>query len=191
MNEGLSAGFADPVADAQRCFRALLDAMSRPGRVHEVPCPEVPAALDPATGAVVLALVDHETGLWLDGTFAGAAAWIAFHTGAPVTAALDRAAFVVTSVPPPLESLALGGHETPEASATVILQLGSLRQGTRYRLAGPGLREPVTLAVSGLGPDFLAWWDANRRLFPRGIDLILCAGDQIAALPRTVSIEEA
>ena len=28
------------------------------------------------------------------------------------------------------------------------------------------------------------------RLFPRGIDLILCAGDTLAALPRSVTVRE-
>jgi alpha-D-ribose 1-methylphosphonate 5-triphosphate synthase subunit PhnH len=33
-------------------------------------------------------------------------------------------------------------------------------------------------------------WRRNHALFPRGVDLILCAGDKLTALPRTVAIEE-
>lgn len=190
MSDGLSAGFANPVGDAQRCFRSLLDAMARPGGVHRVPGSDAPGPLDAATAAVVLSLMDHETAYWLDRRLAGADRWIAFHTGAPVAPSSERAAFVITAALPPLESLTLGGHETPESSATVVVQVESLRQGTPYRLMGPGLREPATLVVRGLGDDFPAWWAANHRLFPRGVDLILCAGDQLAALPRTVSIQE-
>ncbi|HZF78124.1 MAG TPA: phosphonate C-P lyase system protein PhnH [Acetobacteraceae bacterium] len=46
------------------------------------------------------------------------------------------------------------------------------------------------LLVGGLPPGFVAAWGANRARFPRGIDVILCAGDRVAALPRTVRIEE-
>jgi alpha-D-ribose 1-methylphosphonate 5-triphosphate synthase subunit PhnH len=30
----------------------------------------------------------------------------------------------------------------------------------------------------------------NHTLFPRGVDVLLCAGDSIAALPRSVTIAE-
>ncbi len=60
-------GFADPVGQAQASFRAVLEAMARPGTL--VPAGQglvPPAPLDPATGAVLLTLVDHDTLLWLD-----------------------------------------------------------------------------------------------------------------------------
>src|SRR5262249_61587776 len=62
------AGFADPVVDAQRVFRSVLDAMSHPGHVIEVSPPEsAPAPLHGAVASLCLTLVDLDTPVWLDG----------------------------------------------------------------------------------------------------------------------------
>jgi hypothetical protein len=44
--------------------------------------------------------------------------------------------------------------------------------------------------VDGAPLGFLAAWQANRARVPRGVDVILCAGERLAALPRTVAIAE-
>ena len=74
-------------------------------------------------------------------------------------------------------------------AATLILQVDSLNAGTRYRLRGPGLRTSGTLSVRGLPDDFVAAWQRNRAGFPLGVDLVLCAGTTLAALPRSVTVE--
>ena len=185
-------GFADPVHEAQATFRAVLDAMARPGVLHQVgERLAAPAPLDPATAAVLLTLVDNETPLWLDPSAAAARDWLAFHCGASCVGRMQDAAFAVALTLPELDDLPAGSHEAPEASATLILQIAALGSGTRYRLAGPGLRAPALLAVDGLPADFVSRWQRNHALYPRGVDVILCAGTALAALPRSVSIEEA
>lgn len=191
MSEILAPGFADPVAEAQACFRCVLDAMARPGSVQEVSSLNGPAPLCAATAAVLLTLVDHETPFWLDPAAAASAGWIAFHTGAPSVAAAAQAMFALGLSLPDLAQLSAGTDETPEGSATVILQLASLTSGARFLLSGPGLPAPSVLAVDGLPPDFAAIWQRNHALYPRGIDLILCAGRRLAALPRSVAVWEA
>ena len=189
MTSLLYPGFADPVRDSQTVFRAVLDAMARPGRMHELTAlAEPPPPLDRATSAVLLTLVDADTPLWMDERAAAASDWVAFHCGAS-PAPRDRARFGVALAMPRLADFSAGTDEEPETSATLILQVASLEDGPRFRLAGPGLAASASLAVSGLPSNFLAQWAANRRLFPRGVDLILCAGDRVAALPRTVGIE--
>ncbi len=184
-------GFADPVGGAQACFRAVLDAMSRPGTLHAAGAGlSPPAPLDPATAAALLTLVDGETPLAMDAGFAPAAAWIAFHCGVAPDAAPALAEFVLASALPDLAGLASGTDEMPEASATVILQLDGLGRGREFVLAGPGLAGPARFAAAGLPADFAARWAANHALYPRGVDLILCAGTQLAALPRSVRISE-
>lgn len=184
-------GFAEPVADAQACFRAVLDAMARPGRVVEAGAKlGAPAPLQSATAAVLLTLVDQETPLWLDPAAELAAGWIAFHCGASRTTRPDAASFVLALSPPELGALNPGTHEAPEASATLILQVSALGIGRSFRLSGPGLAAPTPFQADGLGQDFARSWHDNHALFPRGVDLILCAGTRISALPRSVRIEE-
>jgi alpha-D-ribose 1-methylphosphonate 5-triphosphate synthase subunit PhnH len=189
MSETIFPGFADPVTDAQRCFRAVLDAMARPGHMATVSGVAPPAPFRAAFAAAVLTLVDHETPVWLDPSAQACADWIGFHTGAAFRPILE-AEFALALALPDLATLNAGTHEAPETSATVILQVASLSAGRIYRLAGPGLREPAVLRVDGLPEDFVAQWRRNHTLFPRGIDLVLCAGDALTALPRTVQIEE-
>jgi len=185
-------GFADPVTDAQGCFRAVLDAMARPGRIHEVGVgltPTVPLA--PASAAVLLTLVDHETPLWLDPDAAASREWIAFHCGAPLTTGPEACAFALALSLPDLAVLPAGSHEAPERSATIILQVRAFEAGRHFRLEGPGLREPSILAIDGLPVEFSGAWEQNRALFPLGVDIILCAGTRLAALPRSVTVREA
>jgi alpha-D-ribose 1-methylphosphonate 5-triphosphate synthase subunit PhnH len=187
MNADLTPGFADPVAGAQSCFRAVLDAMARPGRVMSVAGVSAPTPLCDAAAAVLLTLVDHETPLWLDPDAEAARSWIAFHTGAPPS---NDPVFVLALSLPDLAALPAGTDEMPETSATVILQVTGLGSGRRLMLEGPGLRSPTELRVDGLPEDFVSIWQRNHALFPRGVDLILCAGRDLAALPRSVSVLE-
>ncbi len=191
MSAGLTAGFADPVDSAQRCFRSVLDAMSRPGRIATVAGVVPPAPLCVASAAVLLTLIDHETPLWLAPEAWRAREWIAFHCGAPSAEDPANAAFALSLGLPDLTRFPAGTHEGPEISATIVVQLPALTGGSALRLRGPGLKNSAILAPIGLPPDFPAIWRRNRGLFPAGIDLILCAGADLAALPRTVSVEEA
>jgi alpha-D-ribose 1-methylphosphonate 5-triphosphate synthase subunit PhnH len=187
----VTPAFADPVLGAQAAFRAILDAMSRPGRIQRVAAIAPPAPLAPAAAAAMLALADPATPAWTDAGEA-ARAWLAFHAGCPFVEAPGEAAFVLaTGAPPPLAALHAGTDEEPERGATLILQVTALAEGGGWRLTGPGIAREHRLAVSGLAPDFATRWAEQRGLFPRGVDVILCAGDALAALPRTVLIGEA
>jgi alpha-D-ribose 1-methylphosphonate 5-triphosphate synthase subunit PhnH len=192
MMAALTPGFAEPVGGAQSCFRLVLDAMARPGRVHAVGGVAAPAPLCDAAAAVVLTLMDHETPLWLDPDAEAARAWIAFHTGAPPIGDPARACFALALSPDTVDwsCLFTGTDEAPEGSATVILQVASLATGKPFVLDGPGLREPATLSVDGLPGDFAALWQRNHTLYPCGFDLILCSANQLAALPRSVAVRE-
>jgi len=183
-------GFADPVADAQAAFRAVLDAMAHPGRLHRLGDKvQPPPPLAAATAALLLTLVDAETPLWLAPAFAPARDWIVFHTGATLTDDADQAAFAVAADLPDFAKLSAGSDEAPENSATLIVQVAAIGSGANFRLSGPGLRAPTDLAVAGLPENFIARWARNHALYPRGIDLLLVAGTELVALPRSLTVE--
>lgn len=184
-------GFADPVLGAQAGFAALMNAMARPGRIQDCALlRDLPPGLAPAAAGALLTLADAETPLWTDAE-GEAREWITFHSGAPLVSDPAPAQFLLaTRAMPPLSSLNAGSDETPQESATLILQVRSLDDGGGWHLNGPGIQHGHRLAVAGLPPDFPAQWAANRAQFPRGVDVILCAGTRLAALSRTTRITE-
>jgi alpha-D-ribose 1-methylphosphonate 5-triphosphate synthase subunit PhnH len=185
---------ADPGLACQRTFRAVLDAMARPGRVLGVTGPlEAPLPLDPATAAVCLALGDLDTPLWLDAAASRPAVreYLRFHCGVPIIPAMAGAHLAVVADAwsmPPLEAFEAGDAEAPERSATLILQVEGFQPGTGRRLTGPGIQREVWLDVVGLPGRFWAELEVNHARFPCGVDVILTAGFAVVALPRSTQV---
>jgi alpha-D-ribose 1-methylphosphonate 5-triphosphate synthase subunit PhnH len=185
-------GFDAPVLAAQRVFRTLLTALSEPGRVLPLaPCCAPPVALDPAAAALVLALADGDTPLWLDPALADAADFLRFHTGAPIVAAPGEALFLVATVAnrPPLGALPAGTAEYPDRSATLIVAVDALAEAEGWRLSGPGIADTRRCAVAGIDERFPGEWQANHGRFPLGVDLVFAARDRIVGLPRSTRLE--
>lgn len=189
-------GFADPVHQSQQVFAAVMQAMARPGRIHDIGKDlEVPGPLHPATGAILLTLADFDTPVWLDDDLADGAVrqWLQLHTGAQIADHHENAAFVVAAgfgSMPDLATLALGTPEYPDRSATAIVQVDNLEAGAGWTLTGPGIERAHRLACSPVPAGFAAAWAVNHDRFPLGIDVILCAQQAVACLPRTVEIRE-
>jgi alpha-D-ribose 1-methylphosphonate 5-triphosphate synthase subunit PhnH len=187
-------GFADPARDAQRAFRAVLDALARPTRPYPLAGPaEPPAALGRGLAAVALTLLDESCAVWLGGALgrdAAAGSWLAFHTG--VRRADDPAAadFVIAAPDtlPPLASLALGTDEAPHLSATVVLDVRGCAGPFRFTAQGPGIDGTATLTAPWARDGFASAWQRNTELFPRGVDLLLVDSGSITALPRTTRL---
>jgi alpha-D-ribose 1-methylphosphonate 5-triphosphate synthase subunit PhnH len=185
-------GFADPVAQSQVAFRALLDAIARPGKIVELPAPDgMPDGISVAQAAIALALADADAPVWLAGAATAARPWIAFHTGAPQAATPAEARFAFADGPaalPPLGAFALGSDAYPDRSTTLVIEMPGLTAGGPLTLSGPGI-QGVARATIAL-PD--AFWAARAGLaevFPRGIDLFLTDGARVLGLPRTTIVE--
>ena len=77
------------------------------------------------------------------------------------------------------------------ASATPLLVIGVpvLGAGTARRWRGPGIAGESAIAVGGLSADFWQAWTDNHALFPCGVDVVVTAGSQLLALPRSIAVE--
>ncbi|MES2385895.1 MAG: phosphonate C-P lyase system protein PhnH [Pseudomonadota bacterium] len=192
MNQhALSAGFADPVHEAQTAFRAVLEALSRPGQPVAIGRPVKGLALGPAMAHLLLALTDDDTPVWWQQAGGEAADWLRFHTGAPVAAAPADAAFAVIAdvgAMPALDRFAAGSVESPEHAATLLIEVPSLSAGPAVEWHGPGIREMQTVRLAGLPGSFWTQWQANHAAFPQGVDIVFTCADAALGLPRTTRV---
>ncbi|SMX27520.1 Alpha-D-ribose 1-methylphosphonate 5-triphosphate synthase subunit PhnH [Pelagimonas phthalicica] len=181
----LSGGFANPAQEAAHGFRALMNAMARPGEIFEVSGGQGPAPLSIGAAVTLLTLCDADTGLYLAPSFDSAEmrGWVAFHFGAPLVPA-ERADFALGRWEEllPLEQYRIGTAEYPDRSATLIVESDSLTQNGAT-LRGPGIKDSAALSL----PETTAF-QANHTLFPLGLDFVFTAGAQLAALPRSTEV---
>lgn len=191
---GVGAGFADPVFESQAAFRGCLSALATPGTVVSLGAglDELPG-LHPAAGALLLALLDQDTRLWLSPGVGSSriASSLKFHTGCSLAASPGEADFALVAGAeelPPLESFSAGTQEYPERSATIVLEVPAILE-SGWRLSGPGIRGETRLCIPSLGDGFVRHWERNRARFPRGVDLYVSSGERLCGLPRTTHIE--
>ena len=84
----------------------------------------------------------------------------------------------------------IGTDAYPDRSTTLVIEVETLSAGPAagWRLEGPGIDGAAHLAVTGLPAGFVEARAALAPLYPRGLDIVLTAGDRLAALPRTTRI---
>jgi len=183
--ETLSGGFTDPAIQSAHVFRSVMEAMARPGTIHEITGVEPPVPLSKAAGAVLLTLCDTETPVYLagDADCDAVRAWLAFHPGAPVTGP-SHCIFAVGTWESlgPLSAYPIGTSEYPDRSATLIVERAELA-ASGATLTGPGIKDAASLTL----PDMKAF-QANNALFPLGLDFIFTSGSHLAALPRSTEV---
>lgn len=181
------AGLASPATDSARGFRTLMQAMARPGTLHDLRLVDPPAPLGAAQASVLLLLADPSTALHLAGPadHAPVRDWTRFHTGAPLTPAPEaQLALGRWRDLLPLDRFDMGLPDYPDRSATLIVELDRL-EADGARLTGPGIRDHTRLSLPETAP-----FGINRALFPMGLDFIFTCGDRLACLPRSTVVED-
>ncbi len=181
----LTGGFSDPAIQAASAFRAVMEAMARPGTIFPITGAVPPAPLSPAAGAVLLTLCDADTSVYLAGAMDCKAVrtWLAFHTGASVVgpAVADFAVGAWDDLGA-LSQYPVGTSEYPDRSTTLVIELAEMN-ATGATLAGPGIQTTAQFSL----PDVKSF-QANNQLFPLGLDFIFTSGDDVAALPRSTQV---
>jgi len=187
-------GFSDVAVQSAHVFRAIMQAMARPGRDLELGADlEVPEPLLSSAAAVALTLCDYQTPIWLAPDLHNdkLKQFLRFHTGAPITAEPEKAQFVFATagqtLPAP-DLLMQGTHEYPDRSATLVIQAAGFAPGA-VELSGPGIRGSESFGVVGLDASFWEAMAENHAGFPLGIDVIFVAPGRVAALPRSAKIQ--
>lgn len=187
----------EPIRDTQATFRALLEAMARPGRIHRLPAVARGAPANPWLAAALITLLDHEVSLAVE-PFAESEALERFvrQRTSAARAAVDDADFVVASwdhLDPALPArLRRGSPAYPDESATLVLLVPtpdrSSDAGLWLALDGPGVPPDDRVPVAGLPAGF---FEARNQAvdYPRGFDLLLVdAEGRVVALPRSTRL---
>jgi len=192
----LEGGFTDPVFQSQTAFRLVMDAMAQPGHIVDLGhALQPPAPLEPAAAAFLATLADYDTPVWFEDSGADiAASWLTFHTGVAVIKDPSTSSFAVLSKDSLVSGwleFAIGSLAYPDRSATLLLPVENLRDGTPLTIHGPGVETVATIAPRGLPDGFTETMAINAARFPLGFDLLLTCGSELLALPRTTRLVEA
>lgn len=189
----IGAGFSDPVFESHQVFKKVLDGMSSPGSIKSmsVKC-ESPDAIYQATATLCLTLFDSDTRIWLSHSDSELEKWLKFHCGCQIVkdenaSKADFAIIAKNSTLPDLDMFSAGTPEGPDKSATIILEVKNLNEGTTYITAGPGIKEENQFSATGLDEKLLDHMRRNKAIFPMGTDVIITAAEKIVCLTRTTT----
>ncbi len=140
----LAPGFADPVHDTQTCFRAVLEAFSRPGLAVSLPeavagLPLLPGWNQPAL-AICLSLADQDSPLWLDESADSPEAreFLRFHCGSILESEPENSHFAIIGDPdkmPALQNFSQGTPSFPERSSFLIICVDDFIDGNGLRVS--------------------------------------------------------
>jgi alpha-D-ribose 1-methylphosphonate 5-triphosphate synthase subunit PhnH len=186
-------GFLNPVLGPQKTFRAIIEAMARPGQLIRIKCKvNRPEMLNLASAAVCLTLLDDETPLWTDLSWnCSAVNWFQVHCGCSLVTEPCMADFALITRPadmPPLDDFRIGNEQHPESAATLIVEVEGFNDANGKVLGMPGIKPTTHFAPEGIAGDFWEQWQLQAAFFPLGVDILFTCGDRLAALPRTTEL---
>jgi alpha-D-ribose 1-methylphosphonate 5-triphosphate synthase subunit PhnH len=179
----------------QLSFRSVLSALAQPGLVTNINPNRDPSPwpIDAATLYVLAMVLDSDVRLWVASSFPPAVRESArFYFGVELTGDQLQADFALLTDPVgllPVSRFSTGTALQPELGATAILQVDDFVSGSVARLTGPGIESSTVCSPAGFTSEVWKKLAQQRVQFPCGIDLLVCSGDHLLAIPRSTTIE--
>jgi alpha-D-ribose 1-methylphosphonate 5-triphosphate synthase subunit PhnH len=168
-------------------YRAVLEAMSRPGAVRHLPAGPRPPLL-----MLLEALLDHEVSVHVAGE-EDLEREIRWRTGSRPAAAAeaDFAIFPAGSSGGGVRALKRGTLEFPDRAATAVYRVRRVSpDGGEAVLRGPGIRDRCAPRLEGLAPSELPLLAEVNREYPLGVDAAFVdEGGGVLCIPRSTRIE--
>ena len=175
--------------DSQNTFRSILYAMSHPGVIRIVPEIIDATPFGNACSAILFTLVDSDTTVALLPPDKSKVEWLRDRLEVLVSIARE-VEFCITDYKDwewDIDDIWTGTDEAPETGMTLIVEVSSLTDGPPLIISGPGIKNKSRCSPL-LSSGFLSFWEYNQRLYPCGVDLIICSKDSFLCLPRTTLI---
>lgn len=184
----------DPVFDCQQVFKALMNALARPGVIFSIQdnLKKLPPEHAPLVAAGLTLLDNWRTfAVWSCSALSGQLRELTYGLPSP----LEEADYIFLPLgcgAPCREVLArakAGTLPEPHKSATILIALERLTGGPRSQLRGPGVDGSLEITLPEEG---LAWLRARQELafeFPCGVDLFfLTPQGDIMGAPRKITM---
>ena len=164
---------------ANQTFDALLLALSRPGKITQLP--------SSGEAVIVNALLDRECQAFTGDPLLMP---MIMRTGAKISEITDadHVFFGEHIGLEKLRQIACGSDLYPDDGSTVVLR-GKIGQGAMVELTGPGVAGKERVQINGLPKGF---WDVRRNLirYPMGFELFILDETSVIGIPRSTAIEE-
>jgi len=198
----------DKIADTQKIFRIMLDAMARPGKIYQLPPvgwllsnnSSKFASFETLSG-VLATLIDHEVTFCLLGNDDSAMNLTPILSAATGSRSVtrDKADYVATLEAPEtslLSQLNPGSLLYPNIATTLISRVENLANeaegegnGTLLALNGPGAEPNQKLWVAGTNATFFNTLSSINAGYPTGLDIIWATpSGKLVGLPRSTRI---
>ena len=168
----------------QKIYRALLAAMSFPGRVEDIAEP-----LDGARAelGILAALTDEMvTVADPDGRLTEAERRLLSVAALAPAESADYVLFSGRNAPNTGYTPRIGTIYRPEEAALLIIVCENVGEGELLlTLSGPGVATESRLRLAGVDAGWIAARNRWCGNFPTGVDIVFCDGARLAAIPRT------